>query len=188
MSSSQGGESIGALRSQPSDLGGFNVMIHAKLMYPVLLKDRSQPILVTGDGLPAWNDVDRASFSFYRWIHDGLTFAEPSDGIKAAHREVDLLHACLPLSDGERRWMIDAYDANRDEGDRLDQAIVGSEATITTNGLRQVIKGQELVRRWAAWRREIDEFAGQGIIKETRQHLRRIRGLLDGSIPSTPAS
>lgn len=156
---------------------GWRASIHAGL----LLDDLRAPhgkVPVTDDGLLAWNDYDWMAFSTYQGFRHELDWIEPRDGMEAVSREVDLFHACLPFSEGERRWLLDFADSTKLAPARLEKLIVGVEATITSNGLHQVVKGRELVRRWAAWRRETDEFAGQGTVGEAQQHIRKISQLL----------
>jgi hypothetical protein len=90
------------------------------------------------------------------------------------------LREALPYSEAERRWLVDTHEqltAQHSEyytggtGERLSirppsgellQHIKATEGEIVSAGLRQVVQGRDLVRRWWSWRRQTDEFADQG--------------------------
>lgn len=50
--------------------------------------------------------------------------------------------------------------------------------TIVEAGLRRVVKGRDLMRRWWAWRRDLDEFADQGGLDQARAALVNLAGEL----------
>jgi hypothetical protein len=141
---------------------------------------------LTDDGLPTWDSVgsDYGAFRIYTDFRYTLDYIEPHDETgEELWRAVDLFHAALPFSEGERRWFLDTYKAARSVeltklGVRAQEVVAGTETTITSNGLHQVIKGRELMRRWAAWRRETAEFAGQGTVEEAQQHAKEISRLV----------
>jgi hypothetical protein len=143
-------------------------------------------IPINDDGLPTWDSAgsDHRAFRIYADFRDTLNYTEPHDDTgETFWHAVDLFHAALPFSEGERRWFLDAYKSARSVeltkfGMRAQEVIASAETTITSNGLHKVIKGRELIRRWAAWRREIDEFADQGTVEEAQQHAKEISRLV----------
>lgn len=91
MSSPRGNEiATSASRQGPDDLGNFNAMVH--LMHPVLLKARSEPILVTDDWLPAWNTRIGCHLSF-RW---SITALPPPCRATTARQFTAKLTSCMP--------------------------------------------------------------------------------------------
>ncbi len=77
--------------------------------------------------------------------------------------------AALPFTMEERTWFLDPEDTTAERADKENQ-----EATIISAGVHKVISGRELVRRWLAWRRETDEFEGQGTLDIAREALRSL--------------
>jgi hypothetical protein len=164
------------------DLGGY------ALDLSIMLRAPDEQVPVAADNGPTWSEDDRHAFDTY------VDFRRASDSVGLDHetsgnafyspdrwkranelsRTVDLFHVALPFSEGERRWLLDyamAFGFGRaPTGFELPDSISGTETTIISAGLRQVLKGRELVRRWAAWRRGVDEFAEQDTVDEARRH------------------
>jgi hypothetical protein len=124
---------------------------------------------------PQWDDTDIEAFdnvmeldADMRCIDPGFDIEEGSTGI--TRKAWQTLTPSLPFSEGERNWLIKAL---RQPSGHIDQptvrarfphAFLPAEATVISGGTRQAVDGLELVRRWAGWRRETDEFADQGNI------------------------
>ena len=81
-------------------------------------------------------------------------------------------NVALPFDEAERDWLFTAYDEAWGPG--CIRTIRRQEATIVSSGLRQVIQGRDLMRRWWSWRRETDEYAGQGSLDLAREALREL--------------
>lgn len=89
----------------------------------------------------------------------------------------DRFHTALPFGEAERGWFLKAYSGDFEPtgtGGNVLKAIGNQEARIVTAGVRQVVNGRELVRRWLAWRRETDEYADQGTLDLARVTLDEI--------------
>jgi len=73
-------------------------------------------------------------------------------------------HAALPFDEPERRWLVSTYVGLEPEfgAKELVTEIRGQSAEIMAAGLRRVVEGRDLMRRWWAWRRDVDEFEGSG--------------------------
>jgi hypothetical protein len=97
------------------------------------------------------------------------------------HDAVAHYHCTLPFSEAERNWLFTTYRAveqlpEEDSGFRgVVLALEKQRGEIVSTGRPQVIMGDELVRRWWAWRREADEFDGIGAYKRSQVAL---KGLL----------
>jgi hypothetical protein len=93
---------------------------------------------------------------------------EKREALEARFREVrNTFHGALPFSEPERYWLTTTYTRLRlseesDDDSPLVSRIRKQEGEIMASGLRQVVKGRDLMRRWWAWRRETAEFEGQG--------------------------
>jgi hypothetical protein len=162
MSSPQGSEAaINPRRGPAWGPGGVARILlgsHADALSTDLHESHGE-IPINGDGLPTWSPSDHSAFSTYSDFRYTLDYIEPHDetGEELWHA-VDLFHAALPFSEGERRWFLDArqaaWSAEVEEFvTSFPENIAGAETTITSNGLHQIIKGRELIRRWTAWRR-----------------------------------
>jgi hypothetical protein len=169
----------------PGGVARILLRSHADALSTDLYEPHSA-IPLNEDELPTWDNVgsDFRAFRIYTDFRYTLDYIEPHEGTgEELWRAVDLFHAALPFSEGERRWFLDTYKAarsveSRKLGMRAQEVVAGAETTITSNGLHQVIKGRELIRRWSAWRREVDEFAGQATVEEAQQHAKEISRLV----------
>jgi hypothetical protein len=79
------------------------------------------------------------------------------------------LHGALPFDEVEREWVYQAYDESR--GPNSITLMRRREAAIVSGGLRRVLQGRDLMRRWWSWRRETDEYSGQGSLDIARDTL-----------------
>jgi hypothetical protein len=195
MSSPQGGEAISHdPHWSPYGELALELGSHA---YELSLRLRAPhgDVPTTASGKPMWTEDDNEAFGVYCDFRADLGDLSPAEGIYELLETVDRLHAALPFSEGERRWLIDTKRGMREVPyAKRPKALVGLEAIVTSNGLRQVVQGQELVRRWAAFRRSTDEFAHLGTVDEAIRHAQEIARRIQPNLPepdetsSTPAS
>src|ERR1700730_8263132 len=72
-------------------------------------------------------------------------------------------HTALPYNEAERTWLSQiTYLQDHEDMPRL---IEEGHHKIMVAGVRRVVSGRDLMRRWVAWHRETDEFAGQDSIE-----------------------
>jgi hypothetical protein len=123
---------------------------------------------------PNWSEGQRR-----QWVGlDGWAFHECQEVERAAPHalaELDVsdgttlinllhtFHTALPYSEAEWHWLHDAY-YNLPVGPGRWDIIRRQEIHIVSAGLRQVVYGRDLLRRWWAWRRQADEFQGQSTL------------------------
>lgn len=166
---------------------------HAGELYRILRAPRGE-VPMTANGEPTWTEGDQDAFGVYCDFRAVLGDLNTAEGVYELLETVDRFHAALPFSEGERRWLIDTK-RTISRAERT-EVLVGMEAIITSNGLRQVVRGGELVRRWSAFRHSTDEFARLGTVEEARHHARDIALRIQPHMPfpddettsSTPAS
>jgi hypothetical protein len=106
-----------------------------------------------------WQELERrvpAAFSELS-VESGRTLAD----------QLERLHFAMPYSEAERRWFRIAYGDPEIGWNDMRQA----EVEVVSGGLRHVVYGRELFRKWWAWRRDTDEFEGQGGRAEACQVL-----------------
>jgi hypothetical protein len=125
-----------------------------------------------------WISSDYVTFSDLQWVELTIPHAQAElkvDETIALDKVLNALHAALPYSEAERIWLHRA--GNDPDGtpnwDRLPR-VRRQEAVIVSSGVRQVVYGRELLRRWWSWRREADEFSGQGTLDPAREALREL--------------
>jgi hypothetical protein len=112
----------------------------------------------------------------YESLHEfdtGLMFIEPHhdmDGgeIGNLHRLFEDFHVALPFTEGERQWL---YRRGREGRGGYLHTFAGQTDKIMEGGVMREVNGGDLLRRWRAWRREDDEFAGQGSLELAMQML-----------------
>lgn len=147
------------------------------------------------DEQPRWDRVDERAFLCLVDMNAGLPFLDPSESVEGRDvadlfRHFRRFHAALPFAEGERHWLLGAYKTIPRESlpkgmtpreafqlRGISDVVAGlavTETVIISAGLRTRVIGRDLIRRWAAWRREADEFAGQGSLLEARNMLQLI--------------
>jgi hypothetical protein len=193
MSSSHGGE----IASRPregleNELDGIHlsrvrsktILIEDITALRMTLRGPHGDVPVTSEGLPTWAESDDKAFESYSTFTNSLRYVVvPNDDTRELGDTVDRFHATMPFSQGERRWFHDVYgEATKLECDvpgfSLPEILADAEATIISNGLHQIVRGRELMRRWAAWRRQTDEFAGQGTLSQAQRYVDKIENLV----------
>lgn len=132
---------------------------------------------------PRWDSDDLKGFEDFIEVDSGVAFLEPApdpivsgDRLAQLFRNVRELNASLPFREGERHWLIAAWLANREPkpSARVEAVAEAEDTTVISAGLRQDLDGRDLVRRWAAWRREEHEFDGQDSRRRAQTLLRSI--------------
>jgi hypothetical protein len=98
---------------------------------------------------------------------------------RQAYDALSTLHMALPFSEAERGWLVRLYRHSHVPTDEtLPGMIETREAEIMSAGVKRVANGRELMRRWTAWRREADEFSGQGSFDQAREALQRVQEMM----------
>lgn len=131
--------------------------------------------------VPRWTEGNRRwapsdKWSFHNWFNIEVKIpaaqAEMGTDIEDLNAVLLQFHGALPFDEVERDWLFDAYD--KAYGENSIKTLRRQEATIVSGGLRRVIQGRDLMRRWWSWRRETDEFSGQGSLDLAREALREL--------------
>lgn len=132
---------------------------------------------------PIWSRDDAGVFDAMYQIEGASLFIIPSEeadpnDIGDLDRAFGRFHVSLPLSETERRWLFHPLDLEQERQRTWSlmrpESLIDVAEELTSGGLRQVIQGREVLRRLAAWRRETDEFAGQGTLNEAQEALGEI--------------
>jgi hypothetical protein len=206
MAAGQGGEgSPGeSPHYSPYGLAGQQLGELAFKLAPYLASPTKEMPFAPGD-TPRWTDDDRQTFwgelmdfEFSVPMLEREVEREAKGDFDRRFPNIVRFHAALPFSEDERRWYVaehgivweldvdkrmDALEKARvEEGTDEEIAI---EAQIIALGTQQGVDRRDFVRRWAAWRREVDEFAGQGQIDDARTALDLLGHEL---LPNTPSA
>jgi hypothetical protein len=98
---------------------------------------------------------------------------------KAAHDALSTLHTATPFSEAERGWLLQvARQTTPRRVETFPGLVETQESQIMSAGIKLVVTGRDLMRRWTAWRRGQDEFEGQGGLDQAREALVRIQELM----------
>jgi hypothetical protein len=121
-----------------------------------------------------WVPSDKRSFQGWFNIEDRTTpaLADPTiteDQVEHLTEMLFTYNVTLPYDEAERHWLFDAYDGAWGVGSI--GIIRRQETRIVSGGLRRVVYGRELMQRWWSWRRDTDQFAGQGTVDLARDAL-----------------
>jgi hypothetical protein len=106
---------------------------------------------------------------------------EPSRSARDRYAQVDAIshlwsgfHERMPYIEAERQWLFENFDfrdeANGRESD-WGQWLNENDARFVSGGIHRVVAGRMFLPRWVSWRRQTDEFEGQGTVKEAREYL-----------------
>lgn len=109
----------------------------------------------------------------------GLPPEAPPDVRMELNRCLGSWHAALPFSEAERRLILDvhrspereAIEPGPDNVRATAKLVRKTELELIDGGVRRLVKGRDLMRRWWLWRRDMDEFAGQGGLDQARTAL-----------------
>lgn len=124
---------------------------------------------------PGWSQTDTDAFESWAELEadvDILPIPEDLDdrGVRQLEEYRSVLHTfhtALPFSEAERGWLLGVYHQdvkprqNPQGEDILPELLSRHEERIITAGIRQVVTGRELTRRWVAWSRGAEEYVGQ---------------------------
>jgi len=126
---------------------------------------------------PVWTKDDVEGIRHYVAFSSSVPFLEPDQSVDGGilaglHRCVGELNASLPFSEGERLWLLPEIKALPHEHELLARLIGLGRVPVLSAGMRQDVDGRVLVERWADWRREEGEFAGEG----SREHAQLMLG------------
>lgn len=94
-------------------------------------------------------------------------FEQQGGHFGTARHHLRLLWTALPFSPSERRWFSKEevwpeFDFTKSREAQLPDLRPTVEGEILDAGVRRVVHGRDLMRRWVSWRQGRDEFAGQG--------------------------
>ncbi len=179
-------EAPSSLKPQPFGNGPLLLGIHASdLLYDLC-------DVPTWSQAQRWQWIDTDKITFHNWFtveeHVPTALGEPglsTDQIDTITGLLGDLNVALPYDEAERHWLYAAYDEAY--GPNSVSIIEQREPVeVVTRGLRRVIDGRDLMRRWWAWRRETDEFRGQGTLHVAREALRElIETVAPSQLPET---
>lgn len=127
-----------------------------------------------------WRSAD--SLAFYGCLYLELEASDVQslldedkheDEIGELNRLMVSYKTALPFSEAEREWLFNIVESE-DRPHCLAAIRARKPEVIVSSGLRRVLYGRELLRKWWSWSRDTDEFSGQGtldIAREALQHM-----------------
>jgi len=172
---------------------GQNIALNAGYFDGYLSGEIARP---EGD-LSSWTDDDSQALSIWSELEYDLenlpVIVTDSSEDNKANAQLDeffglchTFHTALPFSEAERVWFLKTYqrvEPPMKSQDHLPRIMGHYEERIVIAGLRQVVSGRELTRRWLAWRGETDEYAGQDTLDVARSALGGLAGLFTVAEP-----
>ncbi len=125
-----------------------------------------------------WNESDDMALEVWIEAEFLVPFLAPKDGVVTTDESYELfsdigrLHGAVPFSDAERHWLVDKYRDMSDDKQR--SRLREQEIHLMSGGVRQVVQGRDLMRRWWSWRRQVDEFEGQRSLDAAIEAMQKI--------------
>jgi hypothetical protein len=151
-------------------------------------------------GEPGWAKADAyavANMAELEYDLENLPIIADFDDGQRTGEQIDeflgLRHAfytALPFSEAERIWFLKTYRQGEpfSSPEDLPRFMGHYEQRIVSAGIRQLISGRELTRRWLAWHRETDEYAGQDTLDVATAALGGLARLFAVARPYAPTS
>lgn len=136
-----------------------------------------------------WQTEDGASVRHLVHIERNLWLTDDHQDGPLLHfrKYVEDFHTALPFSESERGMVLRAagveYEYLPERDDEILSWLEVKEELVISAGLRHVVRGRDLARRWLSWRREADEYEGQGTLDVAREALRDIIQLVTPKEP-----
>jgi hypothetical protein len=135
---------------------------------------------------PVWDKADEMALSYLLRIEERLPSPsferELGEPIETHFPDLARFHAALPFTDAEREWLVAKSRALWQFEPKDMQAIhdrtLSIEQKITELGAQQGVAGADMVRRWAAWRRNADEFKENSTREDAAYALDKLVGVL----------
>jgi len=160
---------------------GGELAYHAERLLGYMAPDSE-----SSGGPSEWLKADALALENWLEIEDAVPLLDVFDEVdgedrQQLHNTLLAFHTALPFNEAERGWLwqihrrVNDIDCSTEDVPRI---IEGYEDRIMMAGVRRVVSGRELMRRWIAWRRETDEFTGQSSLDQARQALQRMQDLV----------
>ncbi len=131
-----------------------------------------------------WHDNDGDAISAlgaFDWLLTHIRATEEVSTEEMADFDIKVIafRAALPFTEAERNWLVKpSYGSLDPLYENLVKAVHSWSGEVISAGIRTAIDGHDLLRRWVAWRREIEEYADQGTLDVARETLRGIVAIL----------
>jgi hypothetical protein len=151
----------------------------------IVSADEAMPF--TPGATPQWNDNDRLVFFNLMDFESSIPGLEDvvQGDLDDHFSEVGFFRAALPFTEDEQQWLYGdgriTQELDENDWEEMDEAraregmvMVAIEAQIIRLGEQHHMAGADVVRRWAAWRREADEYEGQDTLSVARNALRSL--------------
>lgn len=180
MPTAQGGEGPqGHEQGQsPYNLAGRQVGELALMLHACMESPNSDMPFRPGD-TPQWAQEDRDAMINLLWLERSLPMLKREVGgeVEQHFPSVSRFHATIPFTKDERQWLVTEdsqlweWEPTQKEAEahKLDYPVVDRQ--IIRVAPRHNMDGDDLVRRWAAWRRRVQEFTDQNGLDEAQQAL-----------------
>jgi len=156
---------------------GYDLSLDAKSLIEDLSADLEWS---PGDPL-AWETTDRMALECWFELDSGIPLLEvpfEQTGVPSIrlHDTILAFRTALPFNEAERAWLhamrsVPNAPADFDPGQRIES----QTGTIMVAGVRRPVSGHNLMSRWLAWRRQTDEYQGQGSLDQAREALQSLR-------------
>ncbi|MFZ1990966.1 MAG: hypothetical protein WAW96_14485 [Alphaproteobacteria bacterium] len=156
----------------------------AKALYTVMALAEDTPM--RADGERRWFVSDHDTLAVSMGLEEqvrsgGLSPEAPAEVRDEVTGYLDAWHAALPFNESEREIVRNAYHASligslayREIPTQLRKA----DFEVMASGVQTVVRGRDLMRRWWAWRRELDEFEGQDSVSHAKEAAAQLAGRL----------
>lgn len=148
--------------------------------YAVLLRDHiaasDEQHARSPDQAPLWDRVDRGTFGFLLALEESLPMLDDEVGDTSGQFPALVnFHASLPFTATEREWLVAKsgalWESEPKDVSHIQSDTFSVEQKIIELGAQQGIAGADMVRRWAAWRRNADEFTENSTREEAAYAL-----------------
>ncbi len=138
--------------------------------------DGLQHRVAEGHGERTWLKEDYEALECWLELEWYIPFLESSevevDDAIELMGHIDTVRSAVPFTSAERHWLTYTYRNKPDDYEC--SRLRDSEISLISGGVRQVVQGRDLMRRWQSWCRQTDEFQGQGSLEIAQDALQKI--------------
>lgn len=131
---------------------------------------------------PIWNKADDMAFSCFLDLEERLPSPsferERGEPIETHFPDLERFHAAVPFTAAERDWLVAKsralWEVEPKDMLAIHNGTFSMEQKIIELGAQQGVAGTDMVRRWAAWRRNLHEFRDHPTSEEAGDALARL--------------
>lgn len=149
----------------------------------IVLESLSKPFREASLDEGGWHYFEGDALAAYVDMELHIPHIRATDEVSPHEMEVftgylATFRSALPFSEAERHWLWKQREVGANPHHFEAELSHAGDEPVISAGQHIRLDGQDMLRRWRSWRRETDEYAGQGTLDVARDALRGMLELL----------